>query len=55
MHLDSGEVGSIPTINTKHEMLGFDSRRAARPEDPTLKMVGQHLTYYVLVAQLVEH
>lgn len=52
------DVGSNPIIHPKHEMLGFDSRRAVRFEDPTLKLVGQHLTKQCIgssgVEQLVE-
>ena len=51
-------AGSTPVIHPKHEMLGFDSRRAVRFEDPTLKLVVQHLTKQCIgssgVEQLVE-
>lgn len=49
-------VGSSPIIHPKHEMIGSDSRRAVRTEDPTLTEGKDSISlYYVLVAQLVEH
>ena len=49
-------AGSTPVIHPKHEMIGSDSRRAVRNEDPTLTKGKDSISINnVLVAQLVEH